>query len=100
MKSLQRKLSNLILYSRRFVAVKCLKEDSAGCLINCQLLFQAYYRQGVALQCLGRHGDALAAFSSGLAVDPKSNQLLSGLVEASLKSPLRSEYLFTGAVFN
>nr|CAD7198684.1 unnamed protein product [Timema douglasi] len=49
----------------------------------------AYYRQGVALQCLGRHSDALAAFSSGLAQDPKSIQLLAGLVEASMKSPLR-----------
>ncbi|KAJ9596139.1 hypothetical protein L9F63_027236 [Diploptera punctata] len=45
--------------------------------------------QGVALQCLGRHGDALAAFSSGLAQDPKNAQLLAGLVEASMKSPLR-----------
>ncbi|XP_026681631.1 tetratricopeptide repeat protein 28 [Diaphorina citri] len=50
----------------------------------------AYYRQGVALQCLGKYGEALAAFSSGLAVDPKSAQLLSGLIEASMKSPLRS----------
>ncbi|XP_063219865.1 tetratricopeptide repeat protein 28 isoform X2 [Bacillus rossius redtenbacheri] len=50
---------------------------------------KAYYRQGVALQCLGRHSDALAAFSSGLAQDPKSSQLLAGLVEASMKSPLR-----------
>jgi hypothetical protein len=30
-------------------------------------LWQAYYREGVALQCLGRHAEALAAFSSGLA---------------------------------
>ncbi|XP_026681629.1 tetratricopeptide repeat protein 28-like [Diaphorina citri] len=51
---------------------------------------KAYYRQGVALQCLGKYGEALAAFSSGLAVDPKSAQLLSGLIEASMKSPLRS----------
>ena len=28
---------------------------------------QGYYREGVALQCLGRHAEALAAFSSGLA---------------------------------
>jgi len=54
---------------------------------------QAYYRQGVALQCLGRHGDALAAFSSGLAQDPKNAQLLAGLVEASMKSPLRGVYM-------
>ena len=51
--------------------------------------FQAYYRQGVALQCLGRHGEALVAFSTGLAHDASNHQLLSGLVEASLKSPLR-----------
>ena len=44
----------------------------------------------MALQCLGRHSDALAAFSSGLAQDPKSLQLLAGLVEAAMKSPLRS----------
>jgi hypothetical protein len=57
------------------------------------LCWQAYYRQGVALQCLGRHGDALAAFSSGLAQDPKNAQLLAGLVEASMKSPLRGVYI-------
>ncbi|XP_046738072.1 tetratricopeptide repeat protein 28 isoform X1 [Diprion similis] len=51
---------------------------------------KAYYRQGVALQCLGRHGEALAAFSAGLARDSSNCQLLSGLVEASLKSPLRT----------
>ncbi|CAD6219214.1 GSCOCG00004861001-RA-CDS [Cotesia congregata] len=51
---------------------------------------KAYYRQGVALQCLGRHGEALVAFATGLARDPSNSQLLSGLVEASLKSPLRS----------
>lgn len=43
----------------------------------------------MALQCLGRHGEALVAFSVGLARDPSNCQLLSGLVEASLKSPLR-----------
>lgn len=50
---------------------------------------QAYYRQGVALQCLGRYGEALVAFSVGLSKDPSNTQLLSGLIEASLKSPLR-----------
>ncbi|KAJ6656674.1 hypothetical protein lerEdw1_003561 [Lerista edwardsae] len=49
----------------------------------------AYFRQGVALQYLGRHADALAAFASGLAQDPKSLQLLVGMVEAALKSPMR-----------
>lgn len=52
---------------------------------------QAYFRQGVALQYLGRHADALAAFASGLAQDPKSLQLLVGMVEAAMKSPLRGE---------
>ncbi|XP_061656176.1 tetratricopeptide repeat protein 28 isoform X1 [Phyllopteryx taeniolatus] len=50
---------------------------------------QAYFRQAVALQHLGRHGDALAAFASGVAQDPKSLQLLTGMVEAAMKSPLR-----------
>uniref|UniRef100_W5L1B8 Tetratricopeptide repeat protein 28 n=1 Tax=Astyanax mexicanus TaxID=7994 RepID=W5L1B8_ASTMX len=50
---------------------------------------KAYFRQGVALQYLGRHADALAAFASGLAQDPKSLQLLTGIVEAAMKSPLR-----------
>lgn len=54
---------------------------------------QAYYRQGVALQCLGRHADALAAFSAGLAQEPKSGQLLSGLMEAAIKSPLKGKNL-------
>ncbi|KAL4646585.1 tetratricopeptide repeat protein 28-like isoform X1 [Arapaima gigas] len=52
-------------------------------------LIMAYFRQGVALQYLGRHADALAAFASGLAQDPKSLQLLVGMVEAAMKSPLR-----------
>jgi len=48
----------------------------------------------VALQCLGKHPDALAAFSAGLAEDPKSGQLLAGLVEAASKSPLKGQWLF------
>lgn len=55
------------------------------------LHLQAYFRQGVALQYLGRHADALAAFASGLAQDPKSLQLLVGMVEAAMKSPLRGK---------
>uniref|UniRef100_T1J2M9 Uncharacterized protein n=1 Tax=Strigamia maritima TaxID=126957 RepID=T1J2M9_STRMM len=51
---------------------------------------KAYYRQGVALQCLGRYPDALAAFASGLAQDSKNVQLLTGLIEAAMKSPLRA----------
>lgn len=53
-------------------------------------ILSAYFRQGVALQCLRRYGEALAAFSAGLAQDANSKQLLSGLIEASVKSPLRS----------
>lgn len=56
------------------------------------LAFQAYFRQGVALQYLGRHADALAAFASGLAQDPKSLQLLVGMVEAAMKSPMRGKH--------
>jgi len=64
------------------------------------LAFQAYFRQGVALQYLGRHADALAAFASGLAQDPKSLQLLVGMVEAAMKSPMRGEQqqIFSGVV--
>ena len=92
-------------------------------IIDCKK-FQGYYREGVALQCLGRHAEALAAFSSGLAQvqtiplkmitfedcndgenddwivnlqDPKSLQLLAGLVEAAMKSPLRGEKTFTSS---
>lgn len=64
-------------------------QDATRARELCPTWPKAYYRQGVALQCLGRHGEALAAFSSGLAQDPGSQQLLSGLVEASVKSPLR-----------
>ncbi len=60
------------------------------------LPLQAYFRQGVALQYLGRHADALAAFASGLAQDPKSLQLLVGMVEAAMKSPLRGKKLIDG----
>lgn len=56
------------------------------------VFLQAYFRQGVALQYLGRHADALAAFASGLAQDPKSLQLLVGMVEAAMKSPLRGGF--------
>lgn len=58
---------------------------------------QAYYRQGVALQCLGKHADALAAFASGLNQDSKSVQLLAGLVEAAIKSPLRGKCTYMGS---
>lgn len=46
----------------------------------------------MALQCLGRHADALGAFASALAQDDKSPQLLNSLTEAAMKSPLRGKY--------
>jgi len=54
----------------------------------------------VALQCLGRHADALGAFASALAQDDKSPQLLTSLIEAAMKSPLRGKdrYLFVFSV--
>ncbi|XP_064620053.1 tetratricopeptide repeat protein 28-like isoform X2 [Lineus longissimus] len=52
---------------------------------------KAYYRQGIALQCMGQHAEGLAAFAGGLAQDPKSGQLLGGLVDAALKSPLKEK---------
>lgn len=50
---------------------------------------QAYYRLGVALQGLERYEEAMVAFAEGLAADPKQAQMLSGLTETVLKSPLR-----------
>jgi len=38
---------------------------------------------------MGRHAEALAAYSSALAHDEKSQQLLQALVEAALKSNLQ-----------
>lgn len=71
--------------------MKSCKIPGRKCIYSCflSLFTQAYFRQGVALQYLGRHADALAAFASGLAQDPKSLQLLVGMVEAAMKSPLR-----------
>eukprot|EP00057_Strongylocentrotus_purpuratus_P011509 XP_011665983.1 PREDICTED: tetratricopeptide repeat protein 28 [Strongylocentrotus purpuratus] len=90
--------ANHILYSNRSAAHVKLKdfERALTDAIKARELNpkwpKAYYRQGVALQCLGRHADALAAFSSGLAQDPKSLQLLAGLVEAAVKSPLKDNF--------
>lgn len=53
------------------------------------IVLQAHYRQGVALQCMGRHAEALAAFSTALAQDEKSPQLLNTLYDAAMKSPLK-----------
>lgn len=51
---------------------------------------KAFYRQGIALQGLGRHADSLAAFASGLALDHKSVRLLVAFVETAMKSPFRA----------
>ncbi|XP_068609464.1 tetratricopeptide repeat protein 28 [Brachionichthys hirsutus] len=86
---------NCILYSNRSAAYLRLGQYSAALddAVKARLINpkwpKAYFRQGVALQYLGRHADALAAFASGLAQDPKSLQLLVGMVEAAMKSPLR-----------
>ena len=50
-------------------------------------------REGSALQQLGQHADALAAFSSGLANDTNNTQLLNGLTESVLKSPLKGKLM-------
>lgn len=50
---------------------------------------QAYLREGVALQNLGQHGEALAAFGAGLAQDANNTNLITGLIDAALKSPLK-----------
>ncbi|XP_028826917.1 tetratricopeptide repeat protein 28 isoform X3 [Denticeps clupeoides] len=86
---------NCILYSNRSAAYLKLGQYQTALddAVKARLLNpkwpKAYFRQGVALQYLGRHADALAAFASGLAQDPKSLQLLVGMVEAAMKSPLR-----------
>ncbi|XP_048412289.1 tetratricopeptide repeat protein 28 isoform X3 [Stegostoma tigrinum] len=86
---------NCILYSNRSAVLVKLNEYEKALddAVKARLLnpkwSKAYFRQGVALQYLGRHADALAAFASGLAQDPKSLQLLVGMVEAAMKSPLR-----------
>ncbi|XP_070619524.1 tetratricopeptide repeat protein 28 isoform X2 [Erythrolamprus reginae] len=86
---------NCILYSNRSAAYTKIQQYDRALddAVNARLLNpkwpKAYFRQGVALQYLGRHADALAAFASGLAQDPKSLQLLVGMVEAAMKSPMR-----------
>lgn len=52
-------------------------------------MLQAHYRQAVALQCMGKYHESLAAFASALAHDQKSQQLLSGIMDTALKSPLK-----------
>ncbi|XP_050299963.1 tetratricopeptide repeat protein 28 isoform X2 [Anthonomus grandis grandis] len=93
--ALQLDPTNHILYSNRSAArvkqglFSQALQDAITARDLCPSWPKAYYRQGVALQCLGRHGEALAAFSQGLGQDPSSQQLLGSLIEASVKSPLR-----------
>ncbi|XP_076452751.1 uncharacterized protein LOC143288287 isoform X2 [Babylonia areolata] len=56
---------------------------------------KAYLREGVALQELGHHGDALAAFAAGLAQEPANGHLLAGLTDTALKSPLKDQFQAT-----
>lgn len=56
---------------------------------------QSYYRLGIALQGLERHEDAMVAFAEGIAIDPKSGPLLSGLTQTMLISPLKGVYFLT-----
>lgn len=88
--------TNYILYSNRSAArlkqgqFSLALQDANKAKELCPQWGKAYFRQGVALQCLRRYGEALAAFSAGLAQEANSKQLLSGLIEASIKSPLRA----------
>ncbi|KAH8394400.1 hypothetical protein KR222_002313, partial [Zaprionus bogoriensis] len=94
--ALQLDPGNHILYSNRSAArlkqgqFAAALQDATQARELCPQWPKAYFRQGVALQCLGRYGEALASFAAGLAQEPGNKQLLAGLVEASLKSPLRA----------
>ncbi|XP_067636039.1 tetratricopeptide repeat protein 28 isoform X1 [Eurosta solidaginis] len=93
--ALQLDPGNYILYSNRSAArlkqgqFALALQDATKARELCPQWPKAYFRQGVALQCLGRYGEALASFSAGLAQDTQHKQLLAGLMEASVKSPLR-----------
>lgn len=86
---------NHILFSNRSAArlkqgqFSLALQDATKARELCPPWPKAYFRQGVALQCLGRYGEALASFSAGLGQDSDNQQLLAGLIEATIKSPLR-----------
>ncbi|XP_017073973.1 tetratricopeptide repeat protein 28 [Drosophila eugracilis] len=94
--ALQLDPGNHILYSNRSAALlkqgqfAAALQDATQARDLCPQWPKAYFRQGVALQCLGRYGEALASFACGLAQEPTNKQLMGGLIEASLKSPLRT----------
>ncbi|XP_037036612.1 tetratricopeptide repeat protein 28 isoform X2 [Bradysia coprophila] len=87
---------NHIIYSNRSAArlkqgqFSLALQDATKARELCPQWPKAYFRQGVALQCLGRYGEALASFSTGLGEDSTNKQLLAGLIEATIKSPLRN----------
>ncbi|KAL9886018.1 tetratricopeptide repeat protein 28 isoform 1-T3 [Glossina fuscipes fuscipes] len=93
--ALQLDPGNYILYSNRSAArlkqgqFALALQDATKARELCPQWPKAYFRQGVALQCLGRYGEALASFAAGLGQDVQNKQLLAGLLEASIKSPLR-----------
>jgi tetratricopeptide (TPR) repeat protein len=53
---------------------------------------KAYHRMGVAYQGLGRHEEALIAFSEGLAADSKQLPALGGIIDVMLKSPMKGNF--------
>ncbi|XP_012934698.1 tetratricopeptide repeat protein 28 [Aplysia californica] len=65
--------------------------DAVRARTICPKWGKAYLREGVALHELGRHGDSLAAFACGLGQEPANTQLLDGLLEAALNSPLKEK---------
>ncbi|XP_070185013.1 tetratricopeptide repeat protein 28-like, partial [Littorina saxatilis] len=93
--------SNHILYTNRSAALFKLSrfadsvQDARAARDLNPKWAKAYLREGVALQQLGHHGDALAAFASGLAQEPANAHLLSGLTDTALKSPLKDKFQAT-----
>ncbi|XP_061166629.1 tetratricopeptide repeat protein 28-like [Saccostrea echinata] len=95
--------SNHILFTNRSAAYcklrqfqKSLEDAKQAKQLNPKWA-KAYLREGVALQNLGQHGEALAAFGAGLAQDSNNSNLITGLIDAALKSPLKDKL---GPTFN
>ncbi|KAL8575874.1 hypothetical protein ACOMHN_014879 [Nucella lapillus] len=93
--------SNHILYTNRAAALfklgrfsQSVQDARAARDLNPKWA-KAYLREGVALQELGQHGDALAAFAAGLAQEPANGHLLAGLTDTALKSPLKDQFQAT-----
>ncbi|XP_076800516.1 uncharacterized protein LOC143445353 isoform X2 [Clavelina lepadiformis] len=94
-RALQEDPKNPSLYGNRSVVRVHLRKyenalsDAKKCLTVDPSYTMGYFRQGVALQCLGRYYSALTAFSKGMARDRKNVNFLKALIEAALKSPLK-----------